>query len=112
MNAMTQQRLDLESIRYRSTGGVSQNRSSGFWPAFMDTGTGVAYLSRFPDGRLAPFHSLDGLPDELVLSRNPGGRGAVVKASVVSGFIREGLFYSRDEAAAHAAAMLESESAL
>jgi hypothetical protein len=51
------------------------------------------------------------LPDELVLSRNPGGRAAIVKAFVVSGFIREGVFYSRDEAAAHAATMLETESA-
>jgi hypothetical protein len=108
---MTQQRLELENIRYHGTGGVSQNRSYGFWPAFMDTQTRAVYLSRFTDGRLAPFHILDGLPDELVLSRNPGGRGAIVKAFVVSGFIREGVFYSRDEAAAHAATMLETESA-
>ena len=111
MNAMTQQRLDLENIRYHGTGGVSQNRSCAFWPAFMDTQTRAVYLSRFTDGRLAPFHILDGLPDELVLWRNAGERGAVVRASVVSGFIREGLFYSRDEAAARAATMLETESA-
>jgi hypothetical protein len=101
MNAMTQERLDLENIRHHGTGGVSQNRSCGFWPAFMDTQTRAVYLSRFTDGRLAPFHMLDGLPCEVVLSHNPGGRGAIVKASVVSGFTREGLFYSRDEAAAH-----------
>lgn len=111
MNAMTQQRLDLENVRYRGTGGVSQNRSCGFRPAFMDAQTRTVYLSRFTDGRLAPFHILDGLPDELVLARNPGGRGVIVKASVVSGFIREGLFYSRDEATTHAATMLEAESA-
>ena len=111
MNAMTQQRLDQENIRYHGAGGVSQNCSCGFWPAFMDTETRAVHLSRFTDGRLAPFHILDGLPDELVLSRNPGGRAAIVKASVVSGFIRDGLFYSRDEAAAHAATMLETESA-
>jgi len=111
MNAMTQQRLDLENVRYQGTGGVSQNRPCGFRPAFMDAQTRTVYLSRFTDGRLAPFHILDGLPDELVLARNPGGRGVIVKASVVSGFIREGLFYSRDEATAHAATMLEAESA-
>jgi hypothetical protein len=77
----------------------------------MDAQTRTVYLSRFTDGRLAPFHILDGLPDELVLARNPGGRGVIVKASVVSGFIREGLFYSRDEATTHAATMLEAESA-
>jgi len=111
MNAMTQQRLDLENVRYRGTAGVSQNRSCGFRPAFMDTQTRAVHLSRFADGRPAPFHILDGLPDELVLAHNPGGRGVIVKASVVSGFIREGLFYSRDEATAHAATMLEPESA-
>ena len=110
MNAMTQQRLELENIRYHGTGGVSQNRSYGFRPAFMDTRTRAVYLSRFTDGRLAPFHILDGLPDKLVLSRNPGGRGAIVKAFVVSGFIRDAVFYGRDEAAAHAA-MLGTESA-
>ncbi len=108
---MTEQQLDLERSRYHGTGGVSQNRSCGFRPAFMDTQTRAVYPSRFTDGRLAPFHILDGLPDELVLSRNARGRGAIVKASVVSGFIRESLFYSRDEAAAHAATMLETESA-
>ena len=111
MNAMTQQRLDLENVRYHGTGGVSQNRSCGFWPAFIDTQTRAVYLSRFTDGRLAPFHILDGLPDELVLARNPGGRAVIVKASLVSGFICEGLFYSRDEATAHASTMLEVESA-
>jgi hypothetical protein len=108
---MTQQRLDQENIRYPGAGGVSQNCSCGFWPAFLDTQTRAVYPSRFTDGRLAPFHILDGLPDELVLSRNPGGRGAIVKASVVSGFIRDGFFYSRDQAAAHAATMLATESA-
>ena len=111
MDAMTQQRLDLENARYHGTGGVSQNRSRGFRPAFMDTQTRAVHLSRFADGRPAPFHILDGLPDELVLARIPGGRGVIVKASVVSGFIREGLFYSRDEATAHAATVLDAESA-
>jgi len=108
---MTQQQLDLENIRCHGTGGVSQNRSCGFWPAFMDAQTRAVYPSRFTDGRLAPFHILDGLPDELALSRNARGHGVGVKASVVSGFVRGNLFYSRDEAAAHAATMRETESA-
>jgi hypothetical protein len=59
MNAMTQQRLDQENIRYHGAGGVSQNCSCGFWPAFLDTQTRAVYLSRFTDGRLAPFRILD-----------------------------------------------------
>jgi hypothetical protein len=70
----------------------------------MDTGTRAVYLSRFADGRMAPFHTLEGLPDELVSGRNASGRACVVKASVISGFVRAGLFYTRGEAAALVAA--------
>jgi hypothetical protein len=105
MNAMTELRLEHENRCHRGTGGVSRrNRGAGFRPAFMDTGTSAVYVSRFADGRMAPFHTLEGLPDELVLGRNAGGRACVVKASVVSGFVREGLFYTRGEAAALVAA--------
>ncbi len=61
-------------------------------------------MSRFADGRMAPFHTLEGLPDELVLGRNAGWRACAVKASVISGFERAGLFYTRGEAAALVAA--------
>ncbi len=98
--AMTKQVLRLESSRFHGTGGESAgNRSDGFRPAFLDTDTGAVYLSRFGDGRPAPFHLLDGLPDELVLQRNASGRVHAVKPSVVSGFVRAGRFYNRDEAA-------------
>jgi hypothetical protein len=43
------------------------------------------------------------LPRELVVSRRPCGRVAAVKASLVSGFVRAGRFYTREEAAARAA---------
>lgn len=66
----------------------------------MDAGTRAVYLSRFADGRIAPFHILDGLPADLVLGRSASGRVAAVKTSVISGFVRAGLFYTRDEAAA------------
>ena len=66
----------------------------------MDAATRAVHLSRFANGKSAPFHILDGLPDELVLARTAAGRVAAAKPSVVSGFVREGLFYTRDEAAA------------
>jgi|SRR6266850_2158314 len=98
--AMAHSRLELENVRYAGTGGVSrQNRCFGFRPAFMDLETAAVYLARFADGRPAPFHLLDGLPDELVLSRDPAGRVADIRASVISGFERRGRFYTRDEAA-------------
>ena len=47
----------------------------------------------------APVHLLDGLPEEVVVARHPCGRVEKVKASVVSGFVREARFYTREEAA-------------
>ena len=105
MNALSVQTLALENARFRGTGGVSENRPLGFWPAFMDTDTQSVYPSRFADGRLAPFHILDGLPDEVLLPRNSAGRK--IKSSVISGFLREGRFYTRSEAAAYAAVASE-----
>jgi hypothetical protein len=100
---MSEVRLQHENREYRGSGGVSEeNRSQGFKPAFLDTETDRIYASRFADGRPAPFHLLDGLPEELVLARHPGGRVAAVKASIISGFVRFGRFYTRDEAARQA----------
>ncbi len=44
-------------------------------------------------------HLLDGLPEEWVRERHPSGRVAVVKYSVVSGFLRQGEFYTREQVA-------------
>ncbi|MFO1349372.1 MAG: hypothetical protein U1F68_01280 [Gammaproteobacteria bacterium] len=98
---MTPQQLVEQNECFKGTGGVSQeNCCSGFLPAFTDTCTGTIYLSRFADGRLAPMHLLDGLPQELVMERFPSGRVAAVKATVVAGFVRNGCFYTRAQAAA------------
>jgi hypothetical protein len=97
---MTDSRLELENVRYAGSGGVSRaNRRYGFRPAFMDLETAAVYPARFADGRPAPFHLLDGLPDELVLARDAAGRVAAVRPSVISGFVQQGRFYTRDEAA-------------
>ena len=71
----------------------------GFRPAFLDRETGIVYQSRFADGRLAPCHLLDGLPAELIVKRDRAGRVAAVKASLVCGFLNDGLFYTREQAA-------------
>ncbi len=57
------------------------------------------YLSRFTTGEPAPFHLLDGLPDEVVAARGASGRVEAVRPGVVSGFVRDGEFYTREEAA-------------
>ena len=100
-HALTKTSIALESASYRGTGGVSENnRCVGFQPAFIDHETCTVYVSRFPDGRPAPCHLLDGLPAEVVLARGEQGRVTRVKGSVVSGFVHDDHFYTRDEAAA------------
>lgn len=94
------ERLRWENSQFRNTGGVSQcNRALGFRPAFRDEATGTVYLSCFDNGRPAPIHLLDALPDEVVVSRNPAGGVATIKDSVVSGFVRGEQFLTRTEAA-------------
>lgn len=101
---LSQAVLENENRRFFGTGARSEeNRCLGFRPAFMDGETGIVYPSCFSDGRPAPFHLLDGLPDEVVLSRSSSGRIAAVKSSVVSGFVRDQQFYTREQAASCAA---------
>jgi len=97
---LTEQELQLETQTFASAGGISANsRSSGFRPAFLDTFTQAVYLSRFADGRPAPFHLLDGLPNDVVVTHTASGKVATVKPGVISGFVLDGEFYTRDEAA-------------
>jgi hypothetical protein len=96
--------LKQENVAHAGTGGRSEgNCGFGFHPAFLDTGTFSIYLSRFADGRPAPFHLLDGLPDEVVLVRSASGRVLAAKPTLVSGFERNGFFYTRTAAARAAA---------
>lgn len=101
---MTVQQLARENRAYAGSGGVSQNnRECGFRPAFIDTDTGIIYLSCNCEGSPAPFHCLDGLPEELVLERNAQGQVTAAKPSVLAGFERDGRFYSREQAAQYLA---------
>lgn len=103
---MTPGDLGRENIRFGGTGGISaESRRFGFRPAFRDADTGVVYASCFANGQPAPFHLLDGLPDEIVLSRHPTGRVAAVKQSITSGFVCDGRFYTREQAAEQVMAM-------
>ena len=97
---MTERQLERENEVHVGTGGRSQENSGlGFRPAYYDFATQKIYASRFADGRLAPFHLLDGLPEEAVADRSASGRVVSAKATLISGFVREGFFYTRTAAA-------------
>lgn len=97
---LTRETLRQENLAFAGTGGLSQeNRSKGFIPAFYDVATGRAEIARFADGRPAPMHLIEGLPDEWVVKRDASGRASAIKSSVISGFIRGAYFYTRTQAA-------------
>jgi len=104
MLTLSKRYLELELAAHRGTGGVSgENRHLGFVPAFLDTYTGKVYPCAYADGRPANFHLLDGLPDDLVVARDRGGRPSQVVGSVVTGFTLDNRFYTREQAAAQVA---------
>ena len=97
---MTHERINEENHRYHNTGGISeQNRSSGFAPAFRDDESGRAELSRFENGLPAPIHLLEGAPEAWVVERDLAGTVLALKPSIIAGFLRDGRFYTREEAA-------------
>jgi len=98
--SLSAQVLAQQNHLYRDTGGVSNGcKDEGFKPAFLDCSTDTTWLSRFADGRIAPLHVLDGLPDELVVARDGNGHVRSAKDCVIAGFLRGGLFYTREQAA-------------
>jgi len=104
MKPLGTERLQEENRVYARTGGCSEeNYGLGFRPAFLDFETQTLYPCRFANGLAAPFHVLDGLPDEVVIDRAPSGRVIAAKATLISGFVRNGFFYTRTAAARAAA---------
>lgn len=99
---LTQQttlQLAEENRQFAGTGGVSEgNAQANFAPAFQDATTGQIAVSRFQDGRPAPFHLLDGLPEAWIIERDLKGRVVKINASIISGFIRLGEFFTRQQA--------------
>jgi len=75
-------------IDYREQG------SFGFRPAFMNSSTCGIYLARLGDGRLAGYHSTEGLADAVGIRRRYTGRLVSVKPTLIPGFERNGFFYT------------------
>jgi hypothetical protein len=99
--ALTNAELRADNRDYAGTKGLSQNnRHLHFLPAFRDETTGRVELARFADGRVAPMHLLCALPKEWATATDSDGQVTAVLDSIVAGFVRDGEFYTRDQAAA------------
>ncbi len=97
---LTHAELAWENDSFSGTQGVSENcRDRHFVPAFRDRLTGETHTSMFEDGRPATIHLLDGLPDHWVVSRDKHHHVTAVLETVVSGFVRDGVFFTREEVA-------------
>jgi len=96
----TYERLREENEIYAGTGGVSENNACArFLPAFMDRSTGRVEPARKENGTPAPMHLLFGLPEEWVSARDVDGHITALKDTIVAGFVRDGVFYTREQAA-------------
>lgn len=92
--------IRTQNAHFAGTGGVSgNNRAVGFVPAYQNTVTGEAVVSRFGDGRPAPVHVLDGLPESWVALRDADGSVTRTTGDVIAGFLRDGRFFTREAAA-------------
>lgn len=97
--ALTEASLRNGNVLYARTRGVSRNNGSfGFRPGYLNGASGEAVLSRFANGTPAPVHLLDGLPESWILDRDHEGHVIATRQGIVSGFIRDGRFYTREEA--------------
>jgi hypothetical protein len=97
-HVMDQRALRRENQAYKGTMGCSQESfGHGFVPAFRDLTTGRVEVARFKSGLQAPVHLIEGLPMDWAVSCAPDGTVMEVKPSVISGFVRDERFYTREE---------------
>lgn len=93
--------LGSENRQFANTCGLSQhNACHNFLPAFRNEETGEVALATFADGRQAPMHIILGLPKSWATAHNARGQVAAIASCVIAGFVRDGQFYTRAEAAA------------
>jgi hypothetical protein len=92
--------LREQNSAFTGSAGVSgANRHAGFVPGYRNCLTGETRISCFADGTPAPVHVLEGLPREWVDQRDEQGRVIRTVAGIVAGFLRQGRFYTRAQAA-------------
>lgn len=94
--------LDLyrDNLAYAGTGGVSKHATCArFLPAFKDLNTGRVEIARKMDGAPAPCHLICALPAEWAKECDDEGRVCAVRSGIIAGFVRDQVFYTREQAA-------------
>ncbi len=94
---MDDQTLRRENLAYAGTNGISQNNH--LKPAFLDKRTGRVEIARLKDGRAAPMHIISWLPREWATDVKPDGSVQALISTIIAGFERDGVFYTREQAA-------------
>jgi hypothetical protein len=90
-----------KQLNYRFDGGAVRSErlaDLGFRPAYMDYSTLAIYPCTFADGRPAPTHTREGLPDDVVAIRGPEGQVLATKSTLVAGYVRGGYFFTLERA--------------
>ena len=67
--------------------------------AVCDSQAECSGMSRDADGSPAPSHIRDGVPVEWVSDYDAEGHVIALRPGVISGFLRAGRFYTRDQVA-------------
>ena len=93
--------LSAEVEEFKGSGGIaSENSELGFKPAFRHGETGEIFEAKDELGRPSGVHLLDGIPDKYVTERDEKhGDVIAVSGDIESGFLKQGKFYTRKEAA-------------
>ena len=89
-----------ESATYLGTCGESVVAGQHkFLPAFCNRVDGRVELARLPNGKPAPMHLIAALPKAWAARCDEGGNVVELIDSVIAGFVKNGRFYTREEAA-------------
>ena len=90
----------MENLAYQGTLGLSENnRGKGFLPAFRHEASGQVHIACNKDGSTCTFHLIDWLPQEWATAHTDDGRVLCLSSGITAGFVRDGIFYTREEAA-------------
>lgn len=89
------------SLAFRGSCGESEVACRhAFVPAFRNSRDGCVEIAKLADGNPAAMHLISHLPGEWAARCDAQGNVLELIAGIEAGFVRDGQFYSRAEAAA------------